>query len=83
LLEGHIPLTYTAHPDMLRVHGNQWDEADFKPVAGFGRYDRSVMAPRADSGLLVPIWFDLRRAADFDESLDVIWRLIGKSVDRK
>jgi hypothetical protein len=24
---------------MLRVHGNQWDEADFEPVAGLCRYD--------------------------------------------
>jgi hypothetical protein len=23
---------------MLRAHGNQWDEADLEPVAGFSRY---------------------------------------------
>lgn len=51
---------------MLRVHGNQWDEADLEPVAGFSRYHGGVMAPRADSWLLVSIWFDLRRAAEHD-----------------
>lgn len=51
---------------MLRVHGNERDEAQLEPGPGLCGEHCGVMAPGTYSGCVIPYRLDFGRAADHD-----------------